>query len=870
MAIELRALGTLDLRDGTDGRRLGSVLAQPKRVGLLVYLAIAPPRGFRQRQTLLGLFWPDSPEPNARRALNQALYVLRRGVGPGVIVSRGEDEVGVDPDRLWCDVTTFRDCLEAGDRPRALELYRGDLLDGFYVDGADNFERWLERERADLGRAAIRAASELAAEEEGRGRTAEAIRWARRATRIASFDERCHRRLLCLLDRAGERSGALHEHERFRRRLRTELSIEPGSETVELVEAILSRGVEPEAAPAEAGVARSASDPEPTVEGASTGESGATAPGPSPALAPDRPRPHWSRVRVAAGILVPLAGLATALAFAAGRPGADSDPDPQRVLVLPLVNETGDPTLDAVGKMAADWIVQGLVAPGLVDVIVPPLSRDAETIFEGLDVGEAIESAASRGAGTVVRGSYYAQQDSLAFHVEVIRAADGVVLGAVAAFSESRTAPLEALSPLRERVAGVLGIRSDSGLASVASRSGPPPRYDAYEEYVIGKRRDEESDFSGAVERYLRAAKLDTSFLVPILDAVEILTQYPMPLQGFPPADSLIGVLSTRRTRLSQAGGHELDALRARAEADAEARFRAYRRAFEISPSRYGSEYVDAALDVGRYEVALETLERLEPQRQLVRAYWQNRIIALHLLGRFEDEYEAGLRAEAEGRSDTHRMRVPALAALGRMGELERIFIEAGTEPRGSLHSGGMKLVAANELHRHGRTEIAEQLAVRAAADMERYQAADTTRFPALPNYPRALIIAGQLDEAERDYRRMSELFLGDPEYRRAAARAGRDSLAPPEWIGAGLATIAARRGEDARARRLARDHMTRARVEALLGDHDAAVRQLQEALARGTPRWALHYEFGVDLVSLSGHPAFEVLMLPEKLPPPR
>jgi len=34
--------------------------------------------------------------------------------------------------------------------PTALDLYRGDLLEGFFIRGAPEFEQWLEDERARL------------------------------------------------------------------------------------------------------------------------------------------------------------------------------------------------------------------------------------------------------------------------------------------------------------------------------------------------------------------------------------------------------------------------------------------------------------------------------------------------------------------------------------------------------------------------------------------------------------------------------------------------------------------------------------------------------------------------------------------------
>jgi DNA-binding SARP family transcriptional activator len=85
---ELRALGTLALQD-SNGEDLHSVLAQPKRVALLVYLAIARPRGFHRRDTLLALLWPEQDDQHARGALNQALRHLRSALGKEVVPSRG-------------------------------------------------------------------------------------------------------------------------------------------------------------------------------------------------------------------------------------------------------------------------------------------------------------------------------------------------------------------------------------------------------------------------------------------------------------------------------------------------------------------------------------------------------------------------------------------------------------------------------------------------------------------------------------------------------------------------------------------------------------------------------------------------------------
>ena len=70
--ISFRTLGTTDLR--RDGKEISTVLAQPKRLALLAYLASARPRGFHSRDSVLALFWPDADAERARNSLRQALF----------------------------------------------------------------------------------------------------------------------------------------------------------------------------------------------------------------------------------------------------------------------------------------------------------------------------------------------------------------------------------------------------------------------------------------------------------------------------------------------------------------------------------------------------------------------------------------------------------------------------------------------------------------------------------------------------------------------------------------------------------------------------------------------------------------------------
>jgi DNA-binding SARP family transcriptional activator len=241
--IQFRTLGTLDLR-AADGRELHSLLAQPKRIALLAYLCIAQPRGYHRRDTLLGLFWPDADQEHARTSLRKSVHVLRRALGEDSVVSRGDEEIEVDRSRVSCDVESFEELIRANRFQEALEVYRGDLLTGFFVEDAPEFERWLHSQRARLKSAAARAAYEAAEQLEKKGEYAGALRFAERSLDLSDTDERTLRKVIELHVHAGDRAAALESYNAFARNLAAEYQTEPSVETRLLVERVRSGAAE--------------------------------------------------------------------------------------------------------------------------------------------------------------------------------------------------------------------------------------------------------------------------------------------------------------------------------------------------------------------------------------------------------------------------------------------------------------------------------------------------------------------------------------------------------------------------------------------------------------------------------------------------
>lgn len=234
-AITLELLGGVELR-GPDRGDADRVLVQPKLVALLAYLAIRGAGGrFQRRDQLVALLWPELDQAHARTALRKAVHAIRGALGAHVLVSRGDEELALPEELLVCDAVEFRNDVDRGALTEALDRYRDDLMPGFHLGDCAAFDRWLDAERTELRERAGAAALALAQLFEKDSAMSGASRWARRAARFSWDDERVLRRAMGLLDRAGDRSGALRLYDEFKQRLKADFSADPSAETMALV-----------------------------------------------------------------------------------------------------------------------------------------------------------------------------------------------------------------------------------------------------------------------------------------------------------------------------------------------------------------------------------------------------------------------------------------------------------------------------------------------------------------------------------------------------------------------------------------------------------------------------------------------------------
>lgn len=458
--IELRLLGPASLRD-QDGNELHSVLARPKLVGLLAVLALSPKSGYLRRDTLLGLFWADAEQERARASLRQALYNLRQSLGRNALESRGEEEIRLNPEEVRVDAATCRAALSEGDLVAGLELYRGDLLEGFFLPGAPGFDMWLERERGSLRAMAASGAWALAEESASQGNPGGSGHWTRRALGLAPFDEPFLRKGMRLLARVGDRAGAIQVHAAFAGRMWQELEMEPSEETEALAREI-AEGWVAEADGADPGSQKPF--PGPT---ASTGEDSEAASDPEGAgdsgIEPHPPPVTlWRRALGVATVLVAVGVLAVAWSSRDQEPAATSLADrtspqigadslPSTVLaVLPFQAHGRDQRTEEMAAGVHEEILTYLSkVPGLTVISRRSVEQYAQTDLTLQEI------ALRLGSGSVLEGSIQEENDQIRVSVQLIDAASDTHLWAQTFYRESRDL-LELQLEIALRVAGAL------------------------------------------------------------------------------------------------------------------------------------------------------------------------------------------------------------------------------------------------------------------------------------------------------------------------------------------------------------------------------------------------------------------------------
>jgi DNA-binding SARP family transcriptional activator len=248
MILRVSLFGAFDVRYGEQPL---TGLGAHKLQELLCFLVLHRDRP-HPREVLASLLWGGHPTSQSKRYLRKALWQLQAVLGsqsdPTVHSPLLVDRVCVqfDPTAdLWLDVALFEqawhsvrgltakelDSRHIRDLRAAVDLYRGDLLEGWYEDWCVYKREWLQNMYlAMLGK--LMAYCEMHHQYEA------GTAYGERILRHDRAHERTHRRLMRLSYLSGDRTAAIRQYQRCVAALREELGVKPSKRTVALYDHI--------------------------------------------------------------------------------------------------------------------------------------------------------------------------------------------------------------------------------------------------------------------------------------------------------------------------------------------------------------------------------------------------------------------------------------------------------------------------------------------------------------------------------------------------------------------------------------------------------------------------------------------------------
>lgn len=205
-----------------------SLIASTRARALFAYLVLNR-HVLHHRARLATLFWPDLPEPQARRRLRQALWHVARRVNdlpPGPYLLRDGNQVRFDatlPHQVDVDVFDRLSQGDVAEMAQAVRLYR-PLLPDIYED-------WVLLERERLHERWLTLLDHLAHAYQAQGDPQTAIEMARMLLQVEPWHEPAARLLMTLLAGQGRTGEALQTYLDLRACLQTDLNLLPTAET---------------------------------------------------------------------------------------------------------------------------------------------------------------------------------------------------------------------------------------------------------------------------------------------------------------------------------------------------------------------------------------------------------------------------------------------------------------------------------------------------------------------------------------------------------------------------------------------------------------------------------------------------------------
>ncbi len=520
----------------------------------------------------------------------------------------------------------------------------------------------------------------------------------------------------------------------------------------------------------------------------------------------------------------------------------------KRVAVMVFENKTGSVELDDFGIMISDWITQGLMETGEAKMI------NAGFVQKNIQLASTVETAGAEfskatGAGVVIQGNYYFQENQLIVNAQVVNAQNGDILYALSPLQRAKEDKMDLLDELVQKLLGFWVVGKYKRFTK------KPPKYDAYQTYMEVEQKWWDVSDEKSEELILKSFTLDSTFYVPLLKlAVLYINQ-----NKHARADSLITFIKKKNPPLTQWERWRLQAMENATKGNLKQNASLYEKMYAMDSTDYVSNYMAGRLNVliSQPERAIQILEsfdyRYEPSEFLDSDY---RMIWISEAYFSLDNYEKVCQLAMD---DSYpQIPVPLalvhIKSLVRLDSLDRIdhYLEKYEKYDIRRTRGWLWWNLCFEMKRAGKEELLKKYArqfikvMTAEKEREPYNYLIAYAYYYLKDYRKALSLLQEPDLTnhwELSAAGVCYAAIGDTSLAKKMI-SQIEAIDEPYDFGT--------------------KNYFQAHIETALGNKEKAVELLKTALLKGTGFRYWSFKNDVFLMPLFGYPPFEELVKPK------
>ena len=217
----------------------------------------------RRRSELTLMFWPEQTGKRASHNLSQTLLRLRQSLQieksqeqPFLFITRQEIQFNPHSNHQL-DVSRFKAFIQAYRQhhhlhgvscptciqwlEQAVKLYRGEFLNGFFVEDSNDFEEWRTVQQQELHTHAIEALTKLVENFEKRGQYKRMLDYAQKYVTLEPYSDWANLKLIEARAYCGYHSSALQQFENYQSVLEQKFNTSPSAKLTEFYKSLKRR-----------------------------------------------------------------------------------------------------------------------------------------------------------------------------------------------------------------------------------------------------------------------------------------------------------------------------------------------------------------------------------------------------------------------------------------------------------------------------------------------------------------------------------------------------------------------------------------------------------------------------------------------------